>query len=128
MEKKADYQILSSVNEGIIEVVITGEATKSTFERLEKEADAIIKASGVDKALFDVRALKGRFIYENLYNRVRSYTIHYYDIHNAVVDLPENADFASMQEDNAKIAGVSMKWFTDIDDARTWLKSKQKKS
>ena len=127
MEKKADYQISSSVNKGIIEVVITGEIIKSTFERVEKEADAIIKASGVDKALLDVRALKGRFIYENLYHRARNYTMYYYDIHNAIVDIPENADFADMQETTAKYAGVSMEWFTDIDAARDWLKSKQRK-
>ena len=122
MKKQIEYQISSSVNKGIIEVVITGEVTKSTFERIEKEADAVIKASGADKALLDVRALKGRFIYENLYHRARSYTTHFFGIHTAIVDLPENADFADMQETKARNAGVSMKWFTDKDAARDWLK------
>ena len=36
-----------------------------------------------------------------------------------LVDLPENADFQSFQESTALNAGMSFKWFTDIDAART---------
>jgi hypothetical protein len=124
MENKKGYQILSSVNKGIIEFTITGEISQSTFEDLLSEADEILKASRAGKALWDVRALEGRFAYENIYARVRSYTKHYYEVHNAIVDLPGNADFVSATEARVVNAGVSLKCFTDMDAARTWLYKK----
>jgi hypothetical protein len=124
MENDAGYRILSFVSDGIIEVRITGEITQKTFENLLIDADEILKASGVGKALWDVRALEGRFAYENVYARARSYTRRYYDIHNAIVDIPVNADFVSLNEARIVNAGVSLKCFTDIDIARSWLKRK----
>ena len=43
------------------------------------------------------------------------------------VDISENAEFQNFYETVAHNAGVKMKWFTDIDIARDWLKRKQKK-
>jgi hypothetical protein len=45
-------------------------------------------------------------------------------VNSAIVDLPENADYQSFQEKTSINAGLSYKWFTDIDAARTWLKNK----
>jgi hypothetical protein len=122
MENNAGYQISLSVNDGIIEITITGEVTQSTFENLLNDADVILKSNRAGKALWDVRALEGRYAHEDIYSRARSYTKHYYDIHNAIVDLPRNAEFVSLTETRAVNAGVSLKCFTDIDAARTWLK------
>lgn len=124
MENKSEYQISSSVNKDIIEVIITGHVTKSTFENLLNEADNILRASGAGKVIWDVRALEGRFAYVDVYSRARSYTRHYYDVHNAIVDLPGNASFASVYETIVVNAGVSLKCFTDMETARSWLKKK----
>lgn len=124
MENNAGYQILSSVRDGIIEVTIKGKITQNTFEDLLNDADEILKATGAEKALWDVRTLEGRFAFDNVYSRARSYTRHYYDIHNAIVDLPANADFVSLHEARVVNAGVSLKCFNDIDAARSWLKRK----
>jgi hypothetical protein len=40
-----------------------------------------------------------------------------------MMDLPENAHYNTA----AKYAGLSLRWLTDIDDARKWIKSKQRK-
>jgi hypothetical protein len=50
MEKKADYQISSSVNDGIFKVVVTGNAIGFTYEEMRNEVDAIIKANNAKKA------------------------------------------------------------------------------
>ena len=42
----------------------------------------------------------------------------------AVVDRSENWDYKSFYETTATNAGQSMKWFTDIESARAWLKSR----
>ena len=37
MENKIEYQLTTSMHEGIIEIVITGEATQNTVEKLPRE-------------------------------------------------------------------------------------------
>jgi len=44
MKKKVEYQISSSVNNGILEVVLTGKAIDMTYEKMRNEVDAIIKS------------------------------------------------------------------------------------
>ena len=43
MKKKAKYQISSSVNEEIHEIMLAGELTADNIEKLENEVTAIIK-------------------------------------------------------------------------------------
>jgi hypothetical protein len=73
--------------------------------------------------LADVRAIKGRFFTEAFFC-VRNYPPDIYRIKVAIVDIPQNADFQSFHEITAKKSGVSFKYFTNIDAARDWLKSK----
>jgi hypothetical protein len=126
MEKKAEYQISSSVNEGILKIVLTGEVIKTEIEKLVNEVIAIIKANGLKNVLVDVRTIKGRFGYAEVYSRVRSYPPDLLKVNFAVVDLPENADYESFHETTAQNAGMKLKWFTDIDAAIAWLKNKKK--
>ena len=72
----------------------------------------------------DVRAFKGRFGVTKAFNSVRTHPPYRLRVNSAIVDLPENADYQSFQEKTSINAGLSYKWFTDIDAARTWLKSK----
>ena len=54
MAKNAEYQISSSVNDGILEIILTGEVTESTVEKWSNEVIAIIKAKGVANVLQDL--------------------------------------------------------------------------
>lgn len=47
-------------------------------------------------------------------------------IYTAIVDSDENADFENFHENTAYNAGLSYKWFTDIEEAVSWLKDKIK--
>jgi hypothetical protein len=64
MEKKAEYQISSSVNEGVLEIILTGEVIESAAEKITNEVTAIIKGNSAENVLADVRAIKGRFFTE----------------------------------------------------------------
>jgi hypothetical protein len=123
MEKKADYQISSSVKEGILEFILTGNAIGSAFEKMLNDVDTIIKANSAKKAIFDIRALEGRIERTEIYRFVRNQHFIIYEVESAIVDLPENASYGTAVKD----AGLPWKWFTDIDAARDWLKSKQSK-
>ena len=124
MEKKAEYQISASVNEGLLEIILKGEVAESAVNNLANEIITIIKGNGIENVLMDVRAIKGRFRYAESFERIRSYPPDILRVNSAVVDLPENAEFQSFQETISINAGLSFKWFTDIDAARAWLKSK----
>jgi hypothetical protein len=120
MENKVEYQISSSVNNGILEVVLTGKAIDMTYKKMGNEVDDIIKANNAKKAIFDIRVLEERLEHTEIYRFVRNHHSVIYEIEAAMVDLPENAHYKTA----SKNAGLSLEWFTDIDAARDWLKSK----
>jgi len=115
------YQISFSVNDGILEIILTEEFVSSSLEELQNEVADIIEAKGVKNVLVDVRAFNGRANIIETYASVRRPLP---KVNTAFVDTPENKDIASFLEDTAQNAGRSLKHFTDIDKARTWLKSK----
>ena len=126
MEKKAEYQISSSVNEGILEIILTGEVIESAAEKISNELIAIIEGNNIENVLADVRDIKGRFFTE-AFSFVRNYPPDIYRFKVAIVDIPENSTFQSFHEFTAKKSGVSFKYFTNKNAARDWLKSKQRK-
>jgi hypothetical protein len=126
MEKNAEYQISSSVNEGIFEIILTGEVMENDAEKITNEVTAIIKEHSMENVLADVRAIKGRFFTKAFFS-VKDYPPYIYRLNVAIVDIPGNANFQSFHEITAKKSGVSFKYFTHNDAARDWLKSKQRK-
>ena len=126
MENGTDYQLSTSANEGIIEIVITGEVTEDAVKKLQNEVFAIVKSINARFLIIDVRALKGRFGVTEAYYRVRSYSPDTSRVNTAIVDIEENAAYESFHETTAKNVGRQLQWFTDIDAARAWLKSMQR--
>ncbi len=124
MEDKKEYQLVTSVNEGILEIIITGEVPSNAVDKLLSEVNAIGKTMNVSLLLVDARSAKGRIGFGESYFHVRGSPADMPKMKIAVVDLEENAGLQSFQEITAKNAGLSLKWFTDIDAARTWLKGK----
>ena len=124
MENQAEYQISSSVNDGILEIIITGKITRDFIGQLDKDVYSIITSMNATKLLVDIRALKGRIGIAESFFHVKEYPSGFHRIRSAIVDLPENADFQSFAEDLKSNIGISTKWFTDIDVARDWIKGR----
>jgi hypothetical protein len=125
MEVKTGYTISSSVHEGILEIVITGEVAKDAVAGLMNEVFSMIRSMGARFLLVDVRAVKGRYGYAEAFLRVRSYPADVAQVNTAVVDTQENAAFESFHEMAAGNVGRSLKWFTEIEAARAWLKGRR---
>jgi hypothetical protein len=126
MEKTAEYQFSTSVNEGFLEVILTGKLITSDVEGLQIKLTDIIQETGVKALLVDSRAVDGSNIsITEIFITARRQPGNEPKAITAVVDRLENADSLSFLENTAFNAGWSLKWFTDIDAARTWLKSKQ---
>lgn len=122
MENKPTYDIATSLNDGILEVVLKREVTREDIPNLQKEAIGIIKSIKPRKLLADVRAFNIPHINTEAYLRIRTYPLFFRSIYTVVVDKPENARFQSFQELASKVCGMRRKWFADIDKAREWLK------
>ncbi|KUG24653.1 hypothetical protein ASZ90_005527 [hydrocarbon metagenome] len=124
MGDKPEYKISVFEKEGVLEIVLTGEATQNNVEKIQEEVISIIISSKASGLLVDVRGIKGRLGYTEAYFRVRNYPSDVPKLPVAIVDLAENADYESFHETTAMNAGLTYKWFTDIDEARAWLKNK----
>lgn len=127
MVNKAEYQISSSVNEGILEIVLTGEFRSGSLEQIKNEVVAIEKSVNTKSELIDVRKIKGHPSVIEIYYFARSFSSDRPRMNTALVDIAHNADIKSFLENTAFNAGMSFKCFIDIDAAREWLKSKYKK-
>ena len=121
MEKKAEYQISSSIHQDILEIVLTGEETAGGSEQMKSDIDGIILKENIKNVIVDVRALKGRLSVIDTYQRVRTYDPDIRKFHLALVDLPENEEYQRFHETTAINAGLRFKFFTDIEKAKAWL-------
>ena len=124
MEQNAEYQISSSINGTILEITLTGAETQNTYRKMQNEIANIIIKSRLRKVLMDCRDLKERLGITETYERVRSYPPEIYKVRFALVDLTENSGYQNFHETTAINAGMQFKWFTDADDAKTWLMGK----
>ena len=121
MEKKAEYQISSSIHQDILELVLTGEETAGSSGQMKSDIDSLILKQNIKNVIVDVRALKGRLSVIDTYQRVRTYDPDIRKFHLALVDLPENEEYQKFHETTAINAGLRFKYFTDIDKAKAWL-------
>jgi hypothetical protein len=127
MEKKEKYKIFSFVNNGILEIIFTGEVTVDNAEEIMSEIVALQKSMNAKNELIDVRNLEGSLGYAKTHLFVSSMLSDKPKIKTAFVDIAENADYNSFHEITAANAGVPFKSFTDIDAARGWLKNRKSK-
>jgi len=125
MKKRETYNFSKNISDDILEITVTGDNTlPDTHAMMIKEIIDIDKSTNLRKQLVDIRELKGRFGITNIYNLVRDYPPERPRMMIALVDIPEYAETASFHETTAYNAGLTLKWFTDINEARAWLKGK----
>jgi hypothetical protein len=124
MEENTSFQLSYSVNDGIVEIVFTGEITKSTHGRLRAEVITILRENNAAAVLCDVRAMRGPNEIVDAFKRVTSIPSDVASRPCAIVESAVNREFQLFYEATAANAGQSMKYFTDIETARCWLKSR----
>ncbi len=126
MEDKSTYQMSSSLNEAILEIIFTGELTRDLHDKIVNDVFAAITENNTKRVLIDISVLKGRFGIADTYHRVRSFPSHIYNMRFAMVNVHGQNEIEQFQETTAINAGISVKWFTDINAARAWLRGNKK--
>ena len=124
MEENINYKLSTSVRDGIVEIVLTGKITKNALDRLRAEVITILREKNAKAVLVDGRAVKGPNEITDAYFRARSVPLDVKILPVAIVELLENRDYQSFYETTAANTGQSMKFFTDIEAERAWLKSR----
>jgi hypothetical protein len=122
-EELPGYRIKPSVKDGILEIVVTGDLTNFSFDSLVKEVVAIEKTVNVTNEMIDVRKLKGRLGYAEVFNLVKKYPSYKLKMNIALVDIPANAQIGAFHTEMASNAGFNYKWFKSVRAAKDWLKS-----
>ena len=104
------------MNEGIVEIIITGEVTKKTLYRpIHTEVISIMKGKNFKAVLCDVSTLKGRYEdFADAYFRARSIPEDILTLPSAVVYITDNESFKSFYETTTANIGQLMRWFTNI--------------
>ncbi|MBN1364178.1 MAG: STAS/SEC14 domain-containing protein [Syntrophaceae bacterium] len=126
MKKKTGYQISSSVNDGILEIVIKGKVEKDEIDDIHDKITAFLKEKDVNNLLVDIRAVKGRFSIIEASSHVRHSLADRRKVNTAIIDLPQYANFETFLVIMAENVGLSVKWFSHASAARDWLRSKRK--
>ena len=124
MQEKRDYQLSASINEGILEIVIAGKVARETLDSLRSEIMTIMRETNAQAVLNDVRASTGPHDMVDAFFRTRDLPTHVKVVPAAMVDHPGNPEYKSFYETTAANTGMTVKWFTDMESARAWLKDK----
>jgi hypothetical protein len=117
MEYYTSYQIVSSVNDGILEVVLKGTAKGNEFEKMMNELDFLLSENYAKEVIIDIRNFEEHIESTTIYHYARKQKYFITGVKTAVVDRQEKTSFAVA----LKNAGVPVERFIDVELARKWI-------
>ncbi len=124
MKQGADYHLSTSTEDKIAIFVVTGSVTKESMNSLRAEGLAFLRESRAEAVLWNIRATKTYPEIAEAYFRVRNVPQDFRRVPTAIVDETRNHEFESFFETTAQNAGLTVRFFADLDTAKVWLKSK----
>jgi len=120
-----NFQFSITVNEEIVELVVTGKVTRDKITQLHKEILKCLEKEDIKALLIDLRAAQhDADTLAAAFFRVKSLPPNIRQVPSAIVDLNEDAAYISFYETAAFNVSQSLKWFTEIEVARKWLRSR----
>jgi hypothetical protein len=119
-----DFDITSSSDGDILVVTFTGQSTPSNAHAMTVRYFEIVLGSGLKKVLADIRLLKGRLSLPGTYRLVRDLPVKPIPagFKTAVLETKELREYARFLETTAANAGVSLRCFSDREEAVSWLR------
>ena len=123
----ATYSFSTSENGELFEIFLTGVLTMDSIIELMVELYNISVLKNVKKLLIDARGVKANFGYVETYLIAVKNPPYFDDIPTAIVHVPEASHLGSFHENILNKNGLPVKWFTEISDARKWLKKHKRK-
>ncbi len=118
MEYYTSYQILTAVNDGLLEIVLKGTALNNDFEKMMHELDSALSENYTKEVIIDIRSFEEHIDSTTMYRYSKKHNFYITGVKTAVVDRQEKTSFAIA----LKNAGVPVERFIDMDSARKWIK------
>jgi len=120
MENMKEYQISTHEHDEHIEIVITGKVAARDISDIQEKI-RLLRAAKCDKILLDIRSLMERSA-DTWYHVRRPENA---TGKLALLDIPEHEHMKSRCENIAHNTPMKLKWFSDIEAAKEWLKRKE---
>lgn len=118
----ATYCLSLSADGDICEIGIAGKLTMQDIVELKEKINEMAVLHKIEKMLIDVRDARAEIGYPETYLLAMMTPPYFEKIFSAVVYAPEYAHLALFHEELMTQNGIPTKFFTDIDEARNWLK------
>ena len=117
------YELGFFVANGILEVKISGTGNRENAGEIAAKVINSARESRPKGALIDLRSIQGRLGIVDIFNLIRSIPRDIPRIKAAIVDREENRYQMEFLETVSVNEGHTTRYFTDIDQARSWLKT-----
>lgn len=118
-----DVVLQTEERDGVLMLAVTGEGTGESARIVTEKFFAARRASPLDRVLVDIRGLEGRLSYPDTYFFMRSIQDSPMPGRTAIVEREEHREWASFHEATSANAGFRLRYFFDLDEALSWLKS-----
>ena len=115
------YKITQWANDEILEINISGQATKSNAALIADEVWKIVLSQKLKRILVDVRKLEGRIGLAETVFLVDQYPSISMGYVTAALDKTENEHFYKFHETVSLNRGFIIRYFNDPVEARKWL-------
>jgi hypothetical protein len=121
----ADFDLTSSLHGDVLVVTFMGASNEANAKAMARRYFEIVLGSGCSKVLADLRQLRGRLSVPGTYFLLRDLPVERVPtrIKTAIVEAPENREYAGFLETTAANAGVYFRCFLDYGEALDWLAS-----
>ncbi len=118
-----EYELTSSIDQGILEVTLTGKGGKEKAVEILYKISDLVKTFQPKSVLIDAQLMQDRMDLMDSYHLIHSLPPGTPHLKSAVVDRKENKEISDFCETVSENAGYIIRFFTDREAALTWLKS-----
>jgi hypothetical protein len=124
-QEASDFGLASSVDADVVVVTFSGRSTEKNAQAMITRYFELVRASGRNKALADIRQLQGRLSAGETYLLVHGLPLGSVPagFRTAILESAAQRGYAKYLEDVLVNAGVSVKCVLDRDEALAWLRA-----
>ena len=124
-QEPADYGLASSVDGDVVVVTFSGRSTEKNAQAMTTRYFELVRASGMNRALADIRQLQGRLSVGETFLLVQELPLHSLPagFRTAILESESQRTYARFLEDVLVNAGARVRCVLDRDEALAWLRA-----
>ncbi len=116
-----EWELNHTLCKGILIVVWKGQISEKDAPKAVQQFVEILAQSDAKKVLCDTRELQDRLSYAGTYFLARDNPVFPYKTRTAILDRPENAQYAEFHQTTYANVGINFRYFYNYQEAMDWL-------